>query len=417
MNAKQNLSGLTTSLIQFLRTKKYKENSIRTFIRTWGRLRNYMIRLKIPFYSRDIGDAFIKDWFGDISFQDLKKIQKAKVRHVNALSEYQETGAIKCQRTRIAEITFTGRLGEPFLCFIEYSKAIKRSERTIKGYKVQINTLYLDLLQSAKGIADINASYMVQYLSRLDKTCKEFVRYNIIITIRGFFRYLCGEGLLQNNREEYWMSIMKPRPVSQPKIPSVYSREEVERLINAIDRGNPQGKRDYAMILLAARYGLRVSDIIGLRYCNLDWTNNRIVLLQQKTAEKVELPLSEEVGIAIIEYLKFGRPDINEPYLFISANAPYGRLNGGGMSTMIARYMRQADIGFEERKHGPHALRHSLASNLLSLNEPLPVISEILGHSDIQSTMCYLRVDFNQLKQCALEVPCVPSSFYNNLYE
>jgi site-specific recombinase XerC len=79
--------------------------------------------------------------------------------------------------------------------------------------------------------------------------------------------------------------------------------------------------------------------------------------------------------------------------------------------------MRQADIGYEERKHGPHALRHSLATNLLRSNEPMPVISEILGHSSTESTMCYLRVDFNQLKQCALEVPCVPSSFYENLYE
>jgi integrase len=258
---------------------------------------------------------------------------------------------------------------------------------------------------------------MVQYLSRLDKTRREVDRNNILMTLRVFLRYLCAEGLLQNNREEYWMSILKLRPIRQPKIPSVYSREEVERLINAIDRGNPQGKRDYAMILLAARYGLRVSDIIGLRYCNLDWTNNRIVLLQQKTGKKVELPLSEEVGNAIIEYLKFGRSDVNEPYVFITVNAPYGKLTGAGMNRTITDYMRQADIGFEERRHGPHALRHSLASNLLSLNESMPVISEILGHADTESTMCYLRVDFNQLKQCALEVPCVPSSFYKNLYE
>ena len=143
------------------------------------------------------------------------------------------------------------------------------------------------------------------------------------MTIRVFLRYLCNESLLQDNREEYWMSILKPRPVRQPKIPSVYSREEVERLIEAIDRGNPQGKRDYVMVLLAARYGLRVSDIVGLRHCNLDWANNRIVLFQQKTGKKVELPLSEEVGSAIVEYLRFGRPDINEPYVFITAMAPY----------------------------------------------------------------------------------------------
>ncbi|MEP7106816.1 MAG: tyrosine-type recombinase/integrase [Ferruginibacter sp.] len=417
MNAKHNLSEVIAGLIQFLRTKKYKENSIRKYINTWENLRNFMIRLEIPFYSRDIGDAFIKDCFGDIPYHDLKKIQKAKVRHVQALSESHETGAIKVKRTRVPEVAFADKLGEPFKEFIEHSMAIKRSERTIRLNKKQINTLYLDLLQCSKGIADISASYMVQYLLRLDETHKEFSRNNIIKTIRVFFRYLCAEGLLQNNQEQYWMSIMKPRDVRQPKIPSVYSREEVERLINAVDRGNPQGKRDYAMILLAARYGLRVSDITGLRYCNLDWVNNRIVLVQQKTGEKVEMPLSEEVGNAIIEYLKFGRPEVNEPYLFISANAPYSRLQGRGMTIAIARSMRQADIGFEERKHGPHALRHSLASNLLGLNEPLPVISEILGHSNTQSTMCYLRVDFNQLKQCALEVPCVPSSFYDNLYE
>jgi len=79
--------------------------------------------------------------------------------------------------------------------------------------------------------------------------------------------------------------------------------------------------------------------------------------------------------------------------------------------------MRLADIGFQERRHGPHALRHSLANNLLGLNEPMPVISEILGHVSTESTMIYLRVDFNQLKQCTLEVPHVPSTFYDHLYE
>lgn len=258
---------------------------------------------------------------------------------------------------------------------------------------------------------------MIQYLSHLDQVVTgEINKSNILMTIRIFLRYLCAEKLLKDNREEYWMSILPTRVVRQPKIPSIYSREEVERLIAAIDRANPQGKRDYAMILLAARYGLRVSDIIGLRHCNLDWAAGRIVLLQQKTGKKIELPLSEEVGKAIIDYLKFARPDIDEPYVFITVNAPYCKLTSACISRTISDYMRLADISFEERRHGPHALRHSLATNLLGLNEPLPVISEILGHSSTESTRSYLRVDFNQLKQCALEVPYVPSSFYQNLY-
>lgn len=417
MEVKQRLSDITTGLIQFLKHKKYKEACIKKFIHTWDHLEKYMIRSGLTCYCRDVGDSYIKDRFGDIPYCTLKKSQKDKVRHIQVLSDYQESGTIKRKRAMVPEIIFTGKLGVPFNRFIEYSKAIKRSESTIQRYKERIKTLYLDLQQSGKGIADIGASYMVQYISRLDRTRRETDRNNILMTIRVFLRYLCNESLLQDNREEYWMSILKPRPVRQPKIPSVYSREEVERLIEAIDRGNPQGKRDYVMVLLAARYGLRVSDIVGLRHCNLDWANNRIVLFQQKTGKKVELPLSEEVGSAIVEYLRFGRPDINEPYVFITAMAPYSKLSSTVLYSTITDYMRRADIGFEERKHGSHSLRHSLASNLLGLNEPMPVISEILGHSGTESTMCYLRVNFKQLKQCALEVPCVPSSFYENLYE
>lgn len=418
MEEKQKLSEITPGLIQLLIAKKYKEACIKKFIHTWKHLEAYLIRSGITEYCSDVGEAFIKDRFGAIPYGDLKKSAKDKVRHIQVLSDYQDKGIIPGYRLKVPATIFTGKLGIPFNGFIEYSKALKRNGTTIQRYKERINTLYLDLQQSGRDISGITAPYMIQYLSRLDRTYREVARNNTIMTIRVFLRYLCSESLLENNREEYWMSILKPRSVRQPKIPSVYSREEVERLIGAIDRGNPQGKRDYAMVLLAARYGLRVSDIIGLRYCNLDWANNRIVLFQQKTGKKMELPLSEEVGNAIIEYLKFGRPDdINEPYVFITAHAPYGKLTSAGMHRTITDYMRQADIGYEERKHGPHALRHSLATNLLSSNEPIPVISEILGHSSTESTMCYLRVDFNQLKQCALEVPCVPSSFYEHLYE
>lgn len=417
METKQHLSDITSGLIQLLKAKKYKGACIKKYVYSWNHLEKYMIGLGITTYCRDVGEAHIKDRFGDIPYCDLKKSEKGKVRHIQVLSDYQQKGILTKKRLNAPRVMFIGELGRPFNGFIEYSKALKRNGSTILRYKERINTLYVDLQQSGQGISDIDAPYMVRYISLLDRSCREFARNNTLMTIRVFLRYLCAESLLQNNREEYWMSILKPRSVRQPKIPSVYSREEVERLIGATDRGNPQGKRDYAMILLAARYGLRVSDIIGLRHCNLNWGNNQIVLLQQKTGKKIVLPLSEEVGNAIIEYLKFGRPDIDEPYVFITAIAPYGKLTSSGMHRTITDHMRRADIGYKERKHGPHALRHSLASNLLSSNEPVPVISEILGHSSTESTMCYLRVDFNQLKQCALEVPCVPSSFYEDLYE
>jgi len=414
----KHLSDLTAGFMIVLRAAKYQPACLKKFIQSWEHLDRYMIDSGITAYCRAVGEAHIKTRFGDMPYVDYKKSSKDRIRYIEALSDYLESGILSGKRLKVPPITFTGKLGGPFNGFIENARDARRSASSIQRYKERIKTLYLYLQQSEQIISDIDAPYIMQYLSHLDKTAHGAVgRNNTIMTIRVFLRYLCEENLLLDNRPEYWMSILQPRKIRQPKIPSVYSGEEVERLIKAIGRSSPQGKRDYAMILLAARYGLRVSDIIGLRYCNLDWITNRIVLLQRKTGKKIELPLSEEVGNAIIDYLKFGRPAMDLPYVFIRANAPYGQLSNAGMNRTISDYMRQADIGFKERKHGPHALRHSLASNLLSSNEPIPVISEILGHSSTESTMCYLRVDFNQLKQCVLEVPCVPSSFYTNLYE
>lgn len=210
---------------------------------------------------------------------------------------------------------------------------------------------------------------------------------------------------------------MAIRCIRTPKIPTVYTREEVEAMLLSIDRVHPQGKRDYAMVLLAARYGLRISDINGLRFNNLDWERNQISVTQQKTGKRVNLPLSEEVGNAIIEYLRYGRPSVDLPFVFITAHAPYKELSGSTLGKNMMDWMRAAGINSAGRKHGPHALRHSLATNLLKSRETLPVISGILGHSSTESTMLYLRVDMNLLRQCALDVPFVPSTFYSNLYE
>lgn len=418
MRTKQFLPELRAGVTALLRSLRYKEACIHKFRHTWDHLDAFMQEHRLSRFDRGVGAAFQEHFFGGSDYHELTHAEKWRFRHIEVLCDYLETGTIQRKRLEVPPIAFPGRLGAPFNGFIGYAQYVKRSASTVQRYKERIRTLYSFLQDSGKMVKDIDAPCMMQYLAWVEKSVTGDVnRCNTVMTVRVFLRYLCEEQLLRDNRPEYWMPILQYRQIRQPQIPSVYSAEEVERLISAIDRSSPQGKRDYAMLLLAARYGLRVSDIIGLRYCNLDWTTNRIVLVQRKTGRKTELPLSEELGGAIIDYLKFGRPDIDSPYVFIKTRAPYGPLSTTGMNRAVTDYMRLADIGYRERKHGPHALRHSLASNLLASNEPLPVISEILGHASTESTMCYLRVDFGQLKQCALDVPCVPSSFYDNLYE
>ncbi|GHS92035.1 hypothetical protein FACS1894203_3890 [Bacteroidia bacterium] len=400
-----------------LEAKQYKEKCIGRYNHTWDHVQDFMTVKGIFLYSRQVGDLFLDEWHGHKSYQELTHRQKERFRHVAVLSGYQETGVLPPMHRRTSPIRFEGSLGIPFRGFIEDEISVKK-DSSITRYKERINNLYLYLQKEGKSVENLDTPCMLRFIHSLNKEKSPVDKNNIIMTIRVFMRYLCSVEALSNNRTEHWMSLLKLRQVHQTKIPSVYTKEEVEALINAIDRGHPQGKRDYAMVLLAARYGLRISDIIGMRYCNLDWEHNRIIVVQQKTGKKVVLPLSEEVGEAIINYLKYSRPKIESPFIFITAHAPYTELrSSGGMNKTISEYFRIAGVSFTNRKHGPHALRHSLASNLLKSNETLPVISGILGHSSTETTLEYLRVDMDLLKQCALDVPFVPSSFYDKLYE
>ncbi|MCG8322314.1 MAG: tyrosine-type recombinase/integrase [Cytophagales bacterium] len=179
-----------------------------------------------------------------------------------------------------------------------------------------------------------------------------------------------------------------------------------------MDRSSPVGKRDYAMLLLATRLGFRSSDIAGLQFANLDWDNNLIGLTQYKTKREIELPLLSDVGEAIINYLQHARPASSEPNVFLSACAPYRPINRLIINGAISRIIIASKVDIRNRKFGPHAMRHTLATRLLSNGTPLPIISEVLGHEATQTTMKYLRVDLNNLQHCALGVPIVAKSFY-----
>ena len=154
----------------------------------------------------------------------------------------------------------------------------------------------------------------------------------------------------------------------------------------------------------------------GEAFENIHWETNSIFLTQQKTKKKIELPLLEEIGNAVIDYLKYGRPASKLPYVFIHLNQPYDRLAEPTLHSIVSFYLRRAGISnITEKKHGPHALRHSLAGFLLEKKTPLPVISEVLGHANTESTKTYLRIDLDTLRQCALEVPLLDSPYYGEV--
>ena len=135
-----------------------------------------------------------------------------------------------------------------------------------------------------------------------------------------------------------------------------------------------------------------------------------IEIFQEKTKKSLQLPLLNEVGDAIIDYLKF-RPKSSTDYIFLRVASPPERLDSRSLYEIVSRYMRRAGIKIPPgKKHGPHSLRHSLSSLMLEKRVPLPVISEILSHTSTETTKVYLKIDLSHLRECALDVPGIGNS-------
>ena len=138
-----------------------------------------------------------------------------------------------------------------------------------------------------------------------------------------------------------------------------------------------------------------------------------IRLIQRKTDKEIELPLLPEVGNAIIDYLKYGRQHSEEPFVFLTACSPIIPITLSAIRNLVHHAFSKAGIDIKNKRYGPHTLRHSFARRLLEQQTMLPVISEVLGHENTESTKFYLRLDLSSMRQCALDVPAVPSSFYS----
>jgi len=189
--------------------------------------------------------------------------------------------------------------------------------------------------------------------------------------------------------------------------PHLWTAEEIRRVLAVIDRQSATGKRDYAMILLTARLGLRISDLRHLDLGDLDWRAKTLTIIQRKTGRPLSLPLLDDVGWAVIDYVRHGRPETACAKVFIKHRHPFGAFGGSSsVATRLSRYAARAGIEFPPGDTcGMHSLRGALAVAMIGNGAPMPVISAVLGHASTDTTQAYyLRFDVERLRCCALDV-------------
>lgn len=219
---------------------------------------------------------------------------------------------------------------------------------------------------------------------------------------RNYFSYLFDQGY---TAEDLALKLPKMRTPRNASIPYVWTKEDIQKLLCAIDREDPKGKRDYAILLIAVRLGLRISDIRNLKHSSINWTRQTICLKMVKTGQFIELPLLKDVGWAIIDYLKNGRPATDSECLFVRHKAPFNAFGDrNSFNKELHKYIVKAGLNINSGMvHGMHSLRSTLAGNMLEIKSPLPIISEVLGHQSVNTTGIYLKIDVEGLRKCSLD--------------
>ena len=217
--------------------------------------------------------------------------------------------------------------------------------------------------------------------------------------IRTFLRYAYQSG--HTNRDYSGVVPLFKRP--QP-YPSVYTTEEILKIENSIDLDSAHGKRDYAVLLLATRLGIRSGDIASMTFEELDFARDLVLLTQHKTSVSIELPMVPDVKAALKRYLQEERAEHDNPYVFLRIVPPYSHISVQAIGKIVRAAIAAAGIDPNGRKQGAHAFRSSLASSMVNDNIPYEVVRKTLGHTDQNAIRYYAKLDLEQLRGYALPV-------------
>ena len=401
-----NLQELFASMEAHLRSVGYAESTIQSIKYSWNQFALYCKRKGIVNFDFSVAADFAKEHYG-IDFYQNEIPHSQQECHIfrvfKSLDELQSGLPITANRKRpkVAIPSTFIEIIQPYL--EEYGCKVKKSSLDDAEYTLRKFSEYLIKC----GIENLDQIDMPD-ITGFRETLKDYAattQNSWMSRIKDFLVYAYANKYTKRNLS-YLVTKRKYEPSVKP--PSLYSKDEIERLLASVDRNNPVGKRDYAILILAARLGIRSGDIVNLQFENFLWEKNEIHFVQQKTGQMQTLPLPNDVGEAIIEYLRNGRPVSEEKYIFLKANAPYTALNASTLHPIMKKYAQRAHLKNDPpRKFGLHAFRHSLASNLLNKAIPLPIISEILGHQKTETTTVYAKVDTNSLRKCALDLPTI----------
>lgn len=367
----------------------YSETTICKFKSAAKQFKKFMIDNNIN-YSKEAAESFLKE-ASIIYSKDAFKTMNSTLFRFDSFINGKSLASRKKRKAKKCPEQFN----DIFTEFIEHLKSCDLRARTIEDYQFNLIRVLKKFDECNVKSIELITVENIYSLSQIQNRKRSFSS-----VLRQFLRYLFRKKYLEDDYSFFVPSFRYTRPV-----PSVYTKSETTKILNTIDLNTKVGKRNYAIMLLALRLGIRTGDIVKLKITDIDFKNREIKFIQEKTQVSQRLELLPEIENALLSYLSTARPNSNISNIFLSVVVPIRVVTTGSIYQIISKHIKDAEIDVGERKKGGHALRMTFASELVAEKVPYDVVRKILGHEDPITIKHYVAFDIESLRTCAIEVP------------
>ena len=379
-------------LVRIFLEEGYTEKTIAEHRRNIQRVVNLHHERETPFYDFKIVEQYVAVLKENYESGIVSRSRKnALVKAALYVHEIATTGTVAAGARIVPD-----KLSPHYRVILEQVKDSREWSEAVRRNIIYAAHTYFRFLADA-GIQDIsNVSeevircYIMQKASVMGSNSVNTIRRNL----KHLHRWLNEKGYIKYNFSDV-LSFTMP---SMYKISKPVPHDEIAQMFRVINRDTAIGKRDYAMFMIAVVTGMRSIDIAGLRFSDIDWVNGEIKITQKKTDVPLALPLTQDIGEALSDYILHGRPKSNFPNIFLTSRPPVHPL---GRRCIYNAFNHARDIaGLKKRPF--HDLRRAAGTSMVVAGIPVTTVAQVLGHTEISSTKQYISLDSVHLKECSL---------------
>ena len=351
-----NLHQVKEELERRLIVMRYSKVTASAYMRIYGWLENYLEGYGETSYSKEAGQRFLVEYSLQANHAPTQFSQaRMLVRRLDEILE----NKMFTPRFHKAETESPLRFKNWYGKYLEHLTVREFKKSTITTRKRYVGQLLARFPDTVSTLEELTASDLYHVFTKYEWPSVAYT------TAKVFLVFLFENGVTKAD-----LSVCVPKPSRPRSLPSVYKSDEVLRLLSSVDRTTCMGKRDYAILILAANLGLRSSDIVNLSLKDVDYKNGAIEIVQVKTERPLTLVMNNDVKEAISDYVKNSRPISSSDKIFLGFRAPLRPLTAGAGYDIVRKYFDRAGIATQGRRRGTHALRTSYATALVAKGTP-----------------------------------------------